>query len=478
MSLYMSGQTKTDTATPSNEIRSAVKELQKIIGDENVLTSPEELYCYSYDATALDDDQIHTPEAVVLPETTEHVQAIMKIVNKYAIPLTPRGAATNLSGGCVPVKGGIVMHFSRMDNIINIDKENLNCLVQAGVITEKLQKEVEKQELFFPPDPASLRVSTIGGNIAESSSGPRCLKYGGIKDYVLGLKVILADGSLIETGGTTVKNVTGYNLTQLFVGSEGTLGIICEATLRLIPYPEYKKTMLAVYDSIDDAARTVSEIIANRVIPTTLELLDKHTMQTIENFHSTGLPVDSEASLLIEVDGFKEGVDRQTSMIVEICKKMGVKDFKIARNNEEAEELWFARRSAFGAVARLKPNVVVEDATVPRSQIPEMVKRIQDIAKKYNLTICLMGHAGDGNLHPNISCDLRDKDEAARLEKAVEEIFKAAIELGGTLSGEHGIGMAKSKYLPAVLNDPTIKFMQQLKSVFDPKNLLNPGKIW
>jgi glycolate oxidase len=473
----MSSQIKTNNSHNSTDTGGLISELEKLLGPKNVLHSPEELYCYSYDATAF-EDQVYTADAVVLPETIEHVQGIMKLASQYKMPVIPRGAATNLSGGCVPVQGGIIIHFSKMNKIISIDKENLNCVVEAGVITEQLQKEVEKLELFFPPDPASLRVSTIGGNIAESSSGPRCLKYGGIKDYVLGLKIVLANGDLIETGGHTVKNVTGYNLTQLFVGSEGTLGIICEAILRLIPYPEYKKTMLAVYNSIDDAAMTVSEIISCRIIPTTLELLDKKTMQTIENFHSTGLPVDAEASLLIEVDGFKEGVESQATRIVEICKRMGVRDFKIAKDPKESEELWFARRSAFGAVARLKPNVVVEDATVPRSKIPEMVRKIQEISKKYNLTICLMGHAGDGNLHPNISCDLRDKDEAMRLEKAVEEIFNAAIELGGTLSGEHGIGMAKSQFLPAVLNDSTIKFMKQLKQVFDPDNLFNPGKIW
>ncbi|MEW5821858.1 MAG: FAD-linked oxidase C-terminal domain-containing protein [Cyanobacteriota bacterium] len=469
----------TDINNSSNSLitKDIVDRLIESLGDNNVLTSPEELYCYSYDATAF-EEQVFMPGAVVLPQNIEQVQAIMKIANEYSIPVIARGAATNLSGGCVPVNGGIILHLAQMDKIIVINKEDLFCKVQVGLVTEKLQKEVEKIGLFFPPDPASLRVSTIGGNIAESSSGPRCLKYGGIKDYVLGLKVVLADGNIIETGGVTVKNVTGYNLTQLFVGSEGTLGIICEATLKLIPYPEYKKTMLAVYNSIESAAQTVSEIIANKMIPTTLELLDKKTMQTIEKYHSTGLPIDAEASLLIEVDGFREGVESQASKIVEICKKMGVREFKIAQTIEESEELWFARRSAFAAVARLKPNVVVEDATVPRSKIPEMVKRINEIASKYNLTVCLMGHAGDGNLHPNISCDLRDKEEAERVDKAVEEIFNAAIELGGTLSGEHGIGLAKSKFMPKVLNEATISLMKQIKNTLDPKNLLNPGKVW
>lgn len=471
---------KTDLKTHSpanhNISNSVIKELQQVLGKENVLVEKEELYCYSYDATAL--DEICMPAAVVLPASTQEVQAVMKIAYQNGIPVTSRGAATNLSGGCVPVEGGLVIHFSRLDNIVSVDKENLYCVVEAGVVTETLQKKVESMGLFFPPDPASLRVSTIGGNIAESSSGPRCMKYGGIKDYVLGLKVILADGSLIETGGLTVKNVTGYNLTQLFVGSEGTLGAICEAVLKLIPYPEYKKTMLAIYDSLDDAAKTVSEIVSHKIIPTTLELLDQKTMQTIEKFHSTGLPMDAEAALLIEVDGFKEAVEVQAAKIVEICNGMGVSEFKVAATPEEAEHLWLARRSAFGAVARLKPNVLVEDATVPRSKIPEMVRKIRELADKYNITVCLMGHAGDGNLHPNISCDLRNKDEAERVEKFIEDTFKEAIKLGGTLSGEHGIGLTKSKYLPEVLNQDTIGLMKSIKKTLDPKGLLNPGKVW
>lgn len=471
--------TQKETNNTPNSLKSQLvfKELEETISKENLLNSPEELYCYSYDATALSDNP-YIPDIVVLPETIEDIQAIMRIAYKHSMPATARGAGTNLSGGCVPVNGGLVIHLSKMDKILSIDTENLVCVVQPGVVTETLQKEVEKRGLFFPPDPASLRVSTIGGNIAESSSGPRCLKYGGVKDYVLGLKVVLADGSLVETGGVTVKNVTGYNLTQLFVGSEGTLGIVCEAILKLIPYPEYKKTMLAIFDDIEVAAKTVSAIISNKIIPTTLELLDKNTMQTIEKFQPTGLPVDAEASLLIEVDGFKESVEIQATRIIEICKQMGVTNFKIAQNHEESEKLWFARRSAFAAVARLKPNVIVEDATVPRSKIPEMIKKIRVIASKYNLTVCLMGHAGDGNLHPNFSCDMRDEDEVQRLEKAVEEIFMAAIELGGTLSGEHGIGIAKSKFLNKILSAPTIDLMKKVKETFDPKGILNPGKVW
>lgn len=456
---------------------SLINELEKSIGKNNVLSSKEDLYCYSYDAKALNEKD-YLPDVVVTPETIKHVQQIMLLANKYSVPVVPRGSATNLSGGCLAVKGGIIIHMSKMNSIISIDKENLTCIVQAGVITETLQKEVEKIGLFYPPDPASLKVSSLGGNIAESASGPRCFKYGGTKDYVLGLKVVLADGIIVQTGGQTVKNVTGYNLTQLFVGSEGTLGIICEAILKLIPYPEYKKTMLAVYNSIDDSAKTVTEIIANKIVPTTLELLDKNTMQTIENYHPTGLPIESEASLLIEVDGFKESVQRQVEQIEQICRLNGAVNFKVAQTAEESEQLWFARRSALGAVSRLKPSVVVEDATVPRSKIPEMISAIRNIAKSHNVTVCLMGHVGDGNLHPNISFDVRDEDEVKRVEMTVKEIFDKALSLGGTLSGEHGIGTSKKKFLSKALTSDTIDFMKNLKATFDPKNLINPGKIW
>lgn len=452
-------------------------EIQQLLGKENVLKEKEELYCYSLDATAMNGTPYY-PDLVVLPATIEEVQAVVKLAATYKIPIIPRGAGTNLCGGCVPTSGGIVMHFSRMDKLVSIDKENLLCTVQPGLSTELLQKEVEKLGLFYPPDPASLKVSTIGGNIAESSSGPRCLKYGGTKDYVLGLKVVLADGQIVETGGYTVKNVTGYNLTQLMVGSEGTLGIICEAILKLLPKPEYKKTILAIFDSIDDAAKTVSETIAAKIIPTTLEIMDKNTMRTIEEYSPVGFPANAEASLLIEVDGIEAAVEHQAAQIVDICKEMGAASLRIASDFEESEELWKSRRAAFGAVSRLKPNVIVEDVTVPRSKIPAMVRKIQELSEKYDITMCLVGHAGDGNLHPNIACDLRDEEEMKRVEIINEEMFKYALTLGGTLSGEHGIGMAKAPFLKDALTQPTIDLMKGLKQYLDPHNILNPGKIW
>jgi len=453
------------------------RELLNFLDKKNVITDYEERYCYSFDATAT-GDKVFLPDIVVLPETEEQISKIVRAANKYNIPIIPRGAGTNLCGGCIPVKGGIVVHFSKMNKILEINSENLTCKVQPGVVIEKLQQEVEKLGLFYPPDPSNLKVSTIGGSIALSSGGPRFFKYGGTKDYVLGLNVVLADGSIISTGGKTAKNVTGYNLTQLFVGSEGTLGVITEATLRLIPLPEERQVVLAFFDSIDKAANVVTEIVSSKITPATLDLMDKYTMQTIEKFYPTGLMVDMDASLIIEIDGEKESIKPQIQKVISICEKFGSKGIRASKNIEEREKIWFARRSAFGAVARLRPNVITEDTVVPRNKIPEMVKEIRNIANKYNLIACIMGHAGDGNIHPNFSLDLRNIKEKENFEKAVDELFDTAIRLGGTLSGEHGIGITKSKYINKALNPENIKYMKAIKRIFDPKNIINPGKIF
>ncbi|EKE02824.1 MAG: hypothetical protein ACD_20C00328G0017 [uncultured bacterium] len=456
---------------------SILHKIESILGKDNVLTNFEERYCYAYDATAIGED-LYLPDLVVLPTSKEQVSELLKIANANSIPIVARGAGTNLAGGCVPLKGGVIIHFSRMNNILNIDKDNLMCTVQPGVVVEKLQKEIEKLGLFYPPDPSNLKVSTIGGSVALSSSGPRFFKYGGTKDYVLGLEAVMADGTIMKVGGNTAKNATGYNLTQLFIGSEGTLGIVTEITLRLIPMPEDRKVLLAFFDSIDNAANAVTGIISAKITPATLDLMDKNTMQTIENFHATGLSVEMDAALVIEVDGFSDSVNLQMQQILEICNKFGAKNIRVSKNEQEREEIWFARRSAFGAVARLSPNVVTEDAVVPRAKIPEMIKEIRRIADKYNLLVCIMGHAGDGNLHPNFSLDLRNKEEAHNFEMAAAELFEAAIKLGGTLSGEHGVGMAKAKYLSNALDNNAIDYMKAIKNIFDPKGILNPGKVF
>lgn len=461
----------------SNINNKIISLLKLILGNQNVLIDYEDRYCYAYDATAIGED-LYLPDVVVLPENKEQICQIVKIANENNIPIVPRAAGTNLVGGCIPLKGGIVLHLSKMNKILSIDKDNLICTVQPGAPVGKIQEEAANIGLFYPPDPASLKVSTIGGSIAQSSGGPRGFKYGTTKDYVLGLEVILADGTLLKTGGKTVKNITGYNLTQLFVGSEGTLGIIIEATLKLIPKPEVQQVMLAYFESMNQAAEAITGIISAKITPATLDIMDKNTMETIEKFHHIGLPADMDAVLVLEVDGFKESVTIQIRQIIDICNKFGAKNIRVSQNQQEADEIWFARRSAFGAVARLRPNVLTEDAVVPRDKIPEFISKTREIFNKYNLTVCIMGHAGDGNIHPNVSLDLRDKKEAENFEKAAEELFDAAIELGGSLSGEHGIGMSKSGFMKKALDENSIKYMQEIKKLFDPKNILNPGKIF
>src|SRR5690606_38726710 len=409
---------------------------------------------------------------------TQEVSEIVKLCNEYKVPIVPRGSGTNLAAGTCPTSGGIVLLFNHMNKIIEIDESNLTITVQPGVITQTLINEVEKRGLFYPPDPSSMKISTIGGNLSENSGGLRGLKYGVTRDYVLGLEVVLPNGDIIRTGGKLAKDVAGYDLTRLFVGSEGTLGIITEATLKLIPKPEYKKTMLAQYDSIEAAAQTVSAIIANKIIPATLEFLDKSTLQVVEDFAKIGLPTDVEAVLLIEQDGSKEVVERDIAKIEKICKQEKAIKVEVANSEEHAYKLKEARRTALSALARLKPTTILEDATVPRSEIANMVKAINEIANKYNVKICTFGHAGDGNLHPTCVTDIRDEDEMKRVEQAFDEIFKKAISFGGTITGEHGVGEVKAPYLEMKLGKAGIEIMKRLKETFDPNQIMNPGKIF
>ncbi|MEI7474250.1 MAG: FAD-linked oxidase C-terminal domain-containing protein [bacterium] len=454
-----------------------IKEFEAILGKDYVLTSYEERYCYSYDASPISTKEKYLPDIVLLPENAMQISKILQIANKNNLPITTRAAGTNHVGGCLPIYGGIVIHTSRLNKIITVDTENLICTAQAGVPLYKIHQEVEKQGLFYPPDPCNLRVSTLGGSIAMSSGGPRGFKYGCTKDYILELEVVLADGNIIKTGAKTVKNVTGYNLTQLFIGSEGTLGIVTEATLKLIPKPETRKVFMAFFNSIDEASNTVTSIISDKIVPSTLDLLDKSTLQTIEKFNPTGLPTDMEAALLVEIDGSQAIIEEQANKITTICNKYNAKYIKISTNNEEAEEIWTARRAAFGAVSRLRPNVITEDTVVPRNKIPEMIREIKKLAEKYNILTCIMGHAGDGNIHPNFSLDLRNQDEVERFELLVDELIEITIKLGGTLSGEHGIGLTKLKYMPKAVDPIQTAIMKQIKTIFDPKDILNSGKM-
>lgn len=462
-------------------MKKIIEQIKQILGNQNVLTELEERYVYALDATNKQNVE-NLPDVVVFVETTEQVQKIVKLAYENNIPIIPRAAGTNLVGACIVKKsdrgGGIVMNFSKMNKILGVNAENLTATVQPGVVIGKLREEIEKLGLFYPPDPSNLAVSTIGGSIALSSGGPRTFKYGSTKDYVIDLKVILANGKIIKTGSNTAKNSTGYHLSQLFIGSEGTLGIIVEATLKLIPKPEGSKVILAYFDKISDAAKTVNLILENKLTPATLDIMDEKTLQTIEKFYPAGLLTDKDAALFIEVDGDLCSLDSQQQKVMDLCKKGGAAEIRFSNSEEEAQRIWTARRSAFGACAKLRPNVVAEDVVVPREKIVELVQGIREICAKNNLLVCIMGHIGDGNVHPNIPLDLRDEQDVKNYAMCKDEIHQLAIDLGGTLSGEHGIGCEKSKYMTNAIDDVTLEYMKKIKKLFDEKNILNPQKIF
>ena len=453
-----------------------LRELSQIVGPERLLTSPEDLVCYSYDATQPALDQL--PGAVVDPLSTEEVAAILRLANRRGFKIVPRGLGTNLSGGSIPPPGGVVLNLARMNQIIEIDEENLTATVEPGVITDDLQAEVQKRGLFYPPDPASSSISTLGGNVAENAGGLRGLKYGVTKDYVLGMEVVLPTGEVIATGSKCVKDVAGYNLTQLFIGSEGTLGVMTKIILKLIPTPEATQTMVAFYLDIEDAARAVSAIIAARVVPSTLEILDQTTIKYVEEFKHLGLPLDVGAMLLIEVDGPEAAVGEEASRVAEICHNLGAKEVNVASSEEEALQLKEARKAALPALARVRPTIIMEDVTVPRSQVAPLVKAINDIAQRHDLEIAIFGHAGDGNLHPNYMVDERDEEEMERVKSSLAEIFEAALALGGTITGEHGIGLKRRAFLPQKAGEAAVAAMWKIKKALDPNGVLNPEKIF
>lgn len=450
-----------------------IKELETVVGKEHVLSSPEDLIAYSYDSTF----EEHKPDIVVSPANTEEVSRVMRIAYRENIPVVPRGMGSGLAAASIPYSGGMVLNLTRLNRILEIDQENMIATVEAGVVTADFQAKVEEMGLFYPPDPSSIKHSTIGGNIACNAGGPRCLKYGVTSDYVLGLTAVLPNGDILKTGGKAIKNVTGLNLTQLLLGSEGTLAVITEALLRLIPKPKYTRTAMVAYAKLDDAARTVNAILLEGVVPATIELMDDTTIHTIEEYLHLGLPTDAAAILIIETDGSDEQtVLREMETVARVARECGATDVKVAKTEAERNELWRGRRSVSPSLARRRPNKLGEDISVPRSAIPEAIRRIKEISKKYNLPIVVFGHAGDGNLHPNILFDKRDPDEWHRVEQVSGEIFGMAVELGGTLTGEHGVGVLKQPYLELALGKTAIALQQGIKKVFDPKGLLNPGK--
>jgi len=451
-----------------------INEIKRIVGGHNVLTSREELHCYSYDSTRLE----FMPDAVVKVSGADEISRIFKFASREKISVTPRGAATGLSGGCLPVKGGILLLMVGMDKILDVNPVDLLIDVEAGIITEKVDIEARKYGLFYPPDPGTVKTSTIGGNIAENAGGLRGLKYGVTKDYVNALEAVLPNGDIVNFGTRTVKGVTGYNMIDLMAGSEGTLAVITRATLGLLPLPQAKASLLAVFSSIEDAAKTVRDIVSEGVITSTLEIVDRVTINAIEDYLGLGLDRDIGAMLLIEVDGQQGAVDGEAAAVKKVCISNNCTSYRQAQSEQERDEIWAARRAALSSLARVRPSTILEDATIPRSRIVEMVQAVNETASRYGLLIGTFGHAGDGNIHPTILTDLRDKEEEKKVEAAIEDIFRAAVDLGGTLSGEHGIGISKARYLKMEISPESYEIMKRIKTAFDPYNILNPGKMF
>ena len=445
-------------------------ELARILPAERITCDPAELTVYGYDGTWLE----RRPDAAVSVMSADEVAGVLRWANQHQIPVVPRGAGSGLAGGSVPISGGVVLNTTLMDGIKSIDRRTMRAVVEPGVVNADLQAAAEKEGLFYPPDPASLRQSTIGGNVATGASGPRCLKYGGTREYVVGLEVVIPTGEIIHTDATSGDP---SDLTRLFIGSEGTLGVITDITLRLISMPPARGTVMATFDSLDQASAAVDAILGAGVEPLALEMMDQPTLRCVELHLKSGLPLDVAAMLLIEVDGNDDSVSEQMAVAIEQCRKSEAAEIRPAGDDAEAQELWKIRRSTSSSFGRMYPNKLGEDISVPRSAIPEMVRRIQGIAQEYNLYIPLFGHIGDGNLHPNVLCDLRDSAQMERVVRAAQAIFLSAIELGGTLSGEHGIGLLKREFVRLSLDPELVDLMQEIKASFDPNNVLNPGKV-
>lgn len=455
-----------------------IKELNNTLPKQNVLTDIEERYVYSVDAS--NDPYIKTqlPDAVVFVENIEQVQQVVRLANKHLTPIICRGAGTNTVGACIPTHGGIILNFSKMNKILEINSENMTARVQPGVIVGELQKRVEELGLFYPPDPSNLKVSTIGGSIAQNSAGARCFKYGATKDYVIDMLVVMADGKLIRTGSNTIKNATGYNLGSLFVGSEGTLGIVVEATLKLITKPQATQVVMAYFDTVEDSISAVNKIIEKQICPTTIDFMDKNALQTVEKFYPTGLQTDKEAALIIEFDGFSSTIDEQRTTICVVLRENSASSLQYSKNKQEADNIWSARRSSMAACTKLRPNVTTDDVIVPRENLAKLVKGIQEICSRYKLNMCMVGHVGDGSVHPQIPIDYNNKDEYRRYKIAKSEIYHLTVKLGGIISGEHGIGLEKKAYISRVVEGGALDYMRLIKKTFDPKNILNPYKIF
>ncbi len=453
---------------------STLKELTNIVGHDHILTRPEDLADYATDATELE----FMPDVVIFPKTSREISRLLSLANRDGFPVIPRGAGSGKSGGVLPVQGGVILAMDRFNRILRIDRDNLIAKVEPGVITARLQEEVEKLGLFYPPDPASVKISTIGGNVAACAGGLRAVKYGVTRDYVLGLTVVLPTGDIIKTGVVTAKGVVGYDLTRLIVGSEGTLAVITAVTLRLLPKPEAKKTMLSFFSETTTAVQTVSEIIRQKVVPTTLEFMDRHCIDCAREEMTTPIPSEANAILLIEVDGDPDMTEREKDKVKGICSRSGALRFDVASGVDEAEILWEIRRNISETIFKLGPHKISEDIVVPRSRMAEYIAFLDQLGKKYRLPVPAFGHAGDGNIHVNIMYDKKRPKDVDNVDRAVREIFEKVIEMGGTISGEHGVGITKAPYFGMEISQPAIELMVRLKKAFDPRGILNPGKIF
>jgi glycolate oxidase len=450
-----------------------LRKFTSIVGHERCKTATEDLLTYAYDAFLSE----FVPDAVLFPKSSAEVSEIMKTASAHNVFVTPRGAGSGLGSEALAKQGGVVLCFTMMNRILEINTSNRYAVVEPGVVIADLQKQVDQHNLFYPPDPGSASVATMGGAVAMNAGGMRGVKYGVTRDYLLGLEIVLPSGEIMSTGTITTKDVTGYDLTRLICGSEGTLAVVTKIVVRLLPKPRTKRTLQAVYDKIDAAGTTVSKIIEAGIVPATLELMDKTIIKALEDFAHLGLPLDAEAILLMDVDGDPDTVEKQAATVAGFCREQGAREVRVSESEKENEQLWAARRSAFGAVARMRPNCLIEDATVPVSYLTAAIKKVLEIAERNNILIAVLAHAGDGNLHPLILCDQRDADEMARVEKSMDEIVEYALSVGGTLSGEHGIGINKAKYLPQQLSQTSMRMMRGIRKLFDPQGILNPGSF-
>ncbi len=451
-----------------------LQKITAIVGAEFCKTDKEELHCYSYDGSK----QAFLPDAVVFPDSTAQVAALLKLANKHQLPVTARGAGSGMTGGALPVQGGLILACSRLNKILEIDAENQIAIVQPGVITGEFQQELQKYKLLYPPDPASLKFCTLGGNAAECAGGPSAIKYGVTKDSIIGLEIVLANGDILNTGGRTEKGVVGYDLTRLFIGSEGTLGVITKIITRLQPLPECRETFLIQSTSLQQATQLVARILQNNILPCTLEYMDKTAIHIVSDMLPTPPADDIQAMLILEIDGHKEHVQGQVKQLKTLLQQEPHCSLQQAASPREIRDIWQARRSISPAAYKLNPNKTSEDVVVPRTRIPELVHFCEALGKRRNLTILTFGHAGDGNIHVNIMTPEQSAQNIDTVTTAKTELFQEVLRLGGTLSGEHGVGNTKSAFIKMELDKTSIKIMQQLKTLFDPNAILNPGKIF